>query len=427
MTEGGIGLSIVIPVYRGAVTIRTLVRALTEVSPAGGLEIVLVNDGSPDNSDVVCADLVREATVPMLYIEHSRNFGEHNAVMTGLRHARGAYVVTMDDDLQNPVDEVVRIYDHARLHRWDVVYSRYAVTAQAGWRRFGSRFANSVADWLLDKPSGLYLSSFRCMSAFIVQAITRYSGPYPYVDGLIMQSTQRIDSIEVLHLPRTHGRSNYTMRRLIRLWLNLATSFSLAPLRLAVWAGVAMALGGGVGAVAVIAEALTSRSLPSGWASIMTVLLLLSGIQSLILGVLGEYVGRTFLSSGGKPQAVVQSAASRRTGIVQPGMSSWAVLLAAIVISMMGQALLKAGAEADTFLHQLFDWRTLLGFFLYGSAAVLYILALRRIPMSVALPCTAVSYVAATLIGYYVFAEPLSSAHIAAIVLISGGVILLVA
>jgi glycosyltransferase involved in cell wall biosynthesis len=306
MTADSIGLSIVIPVYRGAPTIGTLVRALARLSPFDGFEIVLVNDGSSDNSDIICADLVRDAAVPMLYVEHARNFGEHNAVMTGLRHARGSYVVTMDDDLQNPVDEVVRIYDHARLNDWDVVYSRYAVTAQAGWRRVGSRFANKIADWLLDKPSGLYLSSFRCMSAFVVKAVTRYSGPYPYIDGLIMQSTRRIDSMEVLHLPRTHGRSNYTMRRLIRLWLNLATSFSLVPLRLAVWAGVAMAVGGSIGAVAVVIEALTSRSLPSGWASTMTVLFLLFGIQSIILGVLGEYVGRTFLSANAKPQAIVR-------------------------------------------------------------------------------------------------------------------------
>ena len=93
--------------------------------PAGGLEIVLVNDGSPDNSAEVCQDLVRHAAVPLTYIEHARNFGEHNAVMTGLRHARGAYVITMDDDLQNPPEEVVRLYDHARLGNWDVVYTRY--------------------------------------------------------------------------------------------------------------------------------------------------------------------------------------------------------------------------------------------------------------------------------------------------------------
>lgn len=301
-----VGLSIVVPVYRGAGTVGKLVEALSELRPEGGLEVVLVNDGSPDDSDAVCRALVRDARVPVTYVEHARNFGEHNAVMTGLRHARGAFVITMDDDLQNPPEEVVKLYDHARNGGWDVVYTRYAIKQHEGWRNLGSRFANGVADWLLDKPKGLYLSSFRCMSALVVRAVTRYRGPYPYVDGLIMQVTQRIDSIEVRHLPRMEGRSNYTLRRLVRLWLNLATSFSLAPLRLATFAGMAMAALGAAGAVATIAEALVRRDTPSGWASTMTVILLVSGVQSMILGVLGEYVGRTFLSANGKPQGTVR-------------------------------------------------------------------------------------------------------------------------
>lgn len=299
------GLTIVVPVYRGAATIGTLVAALSALAPAGGLEIVLVNDGSPDNSGDVCRELAAKATVPLTYIEHARNYGEHNAVMTGLRHARGAYVITMDDDLQNPPEEVIKLYDHARLGGWDVVYTRYAEKKHEGWRNLGSRFANAVADQLLDKPKGLYLSSFRCMSALVVREITRYRGPYPYVDGLIMQVTQRIASIEVLHLARAEGRSNYTLRRLVLLWLNLATNFSILPLRLAILAGVAMGILGLLGAVLVVLEALMSGT-PSGWASSMTTTLLVAGVQFLILGVLGEYVGRAFLSANGKPQGIVR-------------------------------------------------------------------------------------------------------------------------
>ena len=304
---GPVGLSIVVPVYRGAETVGLLVDALSALRPAGGLEIVLVNDGSPDNSGDVCRALVETATVPLTYIEHARNYGEHNAVMTGLRHARGDYVITMDDDLQNPPEEVVKLYDHARLGGWDVVYTRYAVKQHDGWRNLGSYFANRVADQLLDKPKGLYLSSFRCMSALVVQAVSRYSGPYPYIDGLIMDVTQRIDSIEVLHYPRQHGRSNYTVKRLVRLWLNLATSFSLAPLRVAVFLGAAMAAAGLIGAFATIIEVLTTHATPSGWASTMVVILLVGGIQSMMLGIIGEYVGRTFLSANGKPQGTVRA------------------------------------------------------------------------------------------------------------------------
>ncbi|HYZ34690.1 MAG TPA: glycosyltransferase family 2 protein [Crenalkalicoccus sp.] len=302
-----VGLSIVVPVYRGAATVGALVEALSALRPSGGIEIVLVNDGSPDNSGDVCRELAARATVPITYLEHARNYGEHNAVMTGLRHARGAYVITMDDDLQNPPEEVVRLYDHARLGGWDVVYTRYAEKKHAAWRNLGSRFANWAADRLLDKPRGLYLSSFRCVSALVVREVTRYRGPYPYVDGLVMQVTQRIDSIEVAHLPRMEGRSNYTLKRLVLLWLNLATNFSVLPLRLAVLVGVLMGLCGLVGAIAVVMEAMT-RGTPSGWASTMTVMLLLASVQFVILGVLGEYVGRAFLSANGKPQGVVREA-----------------------------------------------------------------------------------------------------------------------
>jgi undecaprenyl-phosphate 4-deoxy-4-formamido-L-arabinose transferase len=305
MNEHPVGLSIVVPVYRGASTIGRLVEAVSQLKPAGGIEIILVNDGSPDDSGDVCRRLAETATVPLTYIEHARNFGEHNAVMTGLRAARGAYVINMDDDLQNPPEELIRLYDHARLGGWDVVYTRYAKKEHEGWRNLGSRFANKVADSLLDKPKGLYLSSFRCMSAMVVREVTKYSGPYPYIDGLIMQVTQRISSIEVAHYARADGVSNYNMRRLVRLWLNLATNFSVLPLRLAIFAGVAMGMLGFLVAIVVIIEALFFET-PSGWASSMMLMLLIAGVQFTILGVIGEYVGRAFLSANGKPQGVVR-------------------------------------------------------------------------------------------------------------------------
>ena len=306
MSEGTPGLSIVIPVYRGAATIAELVGALSVLQPRDGLELILVNDGSPDDSDEVCRRLVRETSVSITYIEHTRNFGEHNAIMTGLRHARGKYIITMDDDLQNPPEEALRVYEYAKSGGWDVVYTYYSRKEHPLWRNTGSWFANAVADHLLDKPKGLYLSSFRCISALVAQSVSSYQGPYPYIDGLIFQVTQRVGTIEVRHLPRAKGLSTYSFRRLVRLWLNLATCFSLAPLRLAVYAGATMAMLGALGAIATIVEALTSGT-PSGWASIMVMLLVIGGVQSLMAGIIGEYVGRAFLSANGKPQAAVRS------------------------------------------------------------------------------------------------------------------------
>jgi undecaprenyl-phosphate 4-deoxy-4-formamido-L-arabinose transferase len=304
------GLSIVVPVYRGAATVGKLVEALSALDVEGGLEIVLVNDGSPDNSSEVCRALVQSASVPVTLVEHARNYGEHNAVMSGLRQARGNFIITMDDDLQNPPEEVIKLYDHTRLNGYDVVYTRYAEKQHEGWRNLGSRFANKVADWLLDKPKGLYLSSFRCMSRMVARAVIRYRGPYPYVDGLIMQVTQRIGSIEVAHLPRVEGRSNYNLTRLVRLWLNLATNFSLLPLRLAVFLGVAMAALGALGAAVVVVEAIFNEP-PPGWASTMAVTLLIAGAQFFMLGIVGEYVGRVFLTANRKPQGVVREVVTR--------------------------------------------------------------------------------------------------------------------
>jgi glycosyltransferase involved in cell wall biosynthesis len=319
--EAAPAVSIVVPVYNGAATVPLLVEALSALEVPGGLEIVLVNDGSPDDSGTVCRRLLGTATVPLTYVEHARNYGEHNAVMTGLRHARGRYVITMDDDLQNPPEEVVRLFLHTRDGGYDVVYTRYAEKQHEGWRNLGSRFANWVADLLIDKPRGLYLSSFRCMSRLVVDGVTRYEGPFPYVDGLIMQVTQRIGSLEVKHLPRAVGRSNYTLRRLVRLWLNLAVNFSLLPLRFAVFAGVAMAALGAVGALYVIWHALSGDQ-PQGWASTMVVILLLSGVQFVILGILGEYLGRTFMTGNRRPQGIVREVARGGAAVAAPGPGS---------------------------------------------------------------------------------------------------------
>ena len=305
LEEARFALSIVIPVYNGANSVPVLIAALEDLSIVGGHEIVLVNDGSADNSFAVCQEIVGKARVPMTLVNLARNYGEHNAVITGLRYANGEHIITMDDDLQNPPEEVQRLLTFAQRSGNQVVYTYFDEKNHAAWRNVASRFANLVADFVLDKPPGMYLSSFRCMTAFVAREITRYEGPFPYVDGLILQVTGDIGQFLVRHLPRATGTSNYTMRRLLRLWMNMFVNFSVMPLRISTLTGFALSGLGAVGVAVAVGEALLS-SPPPGWASLMAAVLLLSGVQLLILGIVGEYLGRLYLTANRKPQSVIK-------------------------------------------------------------------------------------------------------------------------
>lgn len=307
-----VALSFVIPLFYSADTIADVVRAIEAFDIAGGHEIVLVNDGSQDRTSEVCRDLVRTARVPVTFIEHARNFGEHNAVITGWRHARGRHIVNLDDDGQNPPAEAVRLWEHAVSSGLDVVFGHYEVKQHSAFRNLGSWFTNRVTDWALDKPPGFYLSSFRCVTAFVAQQVTAYAGPYPYIDGLILQVTQRIGSIRVRHEARHAGESTYTLRRLIRLWLSAWINFSLLPLRLATILGLVLAAIGVV-ALGVVAWLWMQDVGPTyGFGWLMAALLIFSGTQLVLLGLIGEYVGRMFLTVNQRPQSIVRDVISNR-------------------------------------------------------------------------------------------------------------------
>jgi undecaprenyl-phosphate 4-deoxy-4-formamido-L-arabinose transferase len=302
----GVALSVVIPVYNGAATVGLLADALVAANPGYALQVVLVNDASEDGSAAVCAELAARHSGVVTFVNLAKNVGEHNAVMAGLTHARGEYCVIMDDDFQNPPDEAYRLADEAVQNNRDVVYAAYRVKRHHWARNLCSRAANGVARRLLRLPAGLYLSSFKCLSRFAVEHVLSYRGPFPYVDGLALRATRNIGVVTALHEPSRKERSGYTVGKLFHLWGAMVVNFSILPLRFSVLLGLACSLLGLGGAVAVVTEKLSRPDLPVGWPSLIVAVLLLSGVQLLILGVLGEYIGQLVLTINGTPQYVVR-------------------------------------------------------------------------------------------------------------------------
>ncbi|MEN3370320.1 MAG: hypothetical protein V7609_2463 [Verrucomicrobiota bacterium] len=305
MDEPAPHLSIVIPLFNAALTLPALHQELSALEVSGGLELILVNDGSTDETEAVALKLTRESKMPVTFLSLSRNFGEHNAVLAGLRAVSGRYVVTMDDDLQNPPSEALKLLATAEAEKRDVVFAIYDRKEHNWWRNAGSRLTNLIADYVVEKPRKLYLSSFRCMSRFVADEVAKSRTPYPYIDGLIFQVTQNAGAVRVLHVERTAGSSGYNIRKLVRLWISMLVNVSILPLRLMTFAGMLTSALGFLAVIEVVLEHMV-RKTPTGWSSLMAAMLLLSGTQLLLLGILGEYVGRIYLGISEKPQSVVR-------------------------------------------------------------------------------------------------------------------------
>lgn len=304
-------LSILIPVYNSEKTIGSLVDTVIAIlrSHFKSLEIILVNDGSIDNSHSCALKAAKRYPGIVKYIRLARNFGEHNAVMCGLNYITKDCVAIIDDDFQNSPSEIIRLVEKLR-EGYDVVYSYYSEKRHSWFRNVGSQFNDWVATKVLKKPKGLYLSSFKVLRAVLVRRVIQSRGPYPYIDGSILRSTTKIGRLQCKHSERRAGRSNYTIPKLLHLWLNMFTGFSIIPLRIASYIGFFVSLS----TIILVAFFIVSRllggvfikqTIPTGWASLIVSITFFAGLQLCVLGLIGEYLGRLYLTVSRLPQFVV--------------------------------------------------------------------------------------------------------------------------
>ncbi len=298
-------VSFVIPCYRSEHTVGAVAAEIEETMaalPQYDWELVLVNDCSPDGTfSVIRALAEREPRI--IAVDLARNFGQHAALMCGMRHSSGDVVICLDDDGQTPADEAGKLLEKIEEGN-DVVYASYEKKKESGFRRFGSNVNRRMTEIMLSKPKELELTSYFAARRFIVDEMLRYEHCYPYVMGLVLRSTRRICNVPVQHRARETGISGYTLSKLLSLWMNGFTSFSVKPLRMASYAGAVTALLGFIYAIVAVVRFFTVHMAPQGWTTTTVLLLIVGGLILLVLGLVGEYVGRVFMCVNATPQYV---------------------------------------------------------------------------------------------------------------------------
>ena len=300
-------VSFVIPCYCSAQTISFVVQEINRTISMRDKylhEIILVNDASPDSTFEEIKKLcVRDPNI--IGLDLARNFGQHSALMAGMNIASGDIIVCMDDDGQTPADEVWSLIDKIE-EGYDVVYARYAQKKHSLFRNYGSHINSLMTEKLLNKPKSLYISSYFASRRFVVDEIIKYKNAYPYVIGLVLRTTNKICNVNVHHRERLLGSSGYSMRKLLVLWFNGFTAFSVKPLRIATYGGILTALLGFLYAIYTIINKICNPNVPLGWSSTMSVILLIGGVMLVVMGMMGEYIGRTYLCINNAPQFVIR-------------------------------------------------------------------------------------------------------------------------
>jgi glycosyltransferase involved in cell wall biosynthesis len=304
-------ISVVIPVYKSESILPELCRRLESVlgNIAGDYEVIFSVDCSPDNSFKVLKALAakNQRLKPILL---RKNVGYDNAVMAGLHFVQGKQIVIMDDDLQDAPEDIPALLKAADEGN-DVVYAGFPEKRQSILKNIGSWFNDQVARLLIKKPKSIYLSPFKVVCREVVDEIVKYDGPYPYIDGLLFQITSAITQIPVEHHERASGQGNHDLVRSMRIWLNFCTSFSVLPLRMSAGFGFLVSGASFLFSLRWLMLKLTNGAAPEGWVTIVIGISLLGGIQLIALGIIGEYIGRTYMNVNRKPQFIVKETVNK--------------------------------------------------------------------------------------------------------------------
>jgi len=303
--KNNIFLSIVIPVYNSEKTIEIVLKKIEETLLRKiNYEVILVNDGSKDNSYKICRKISKEND-SVKFINLSKNFGQHSAILAGLHFVKGDYIVFMDDDLQTPPQEVWKLINEMK-EGYDVVYANYKNKQHNKFKTFGSKINDIMANILFKKSKNINITSYFIIKRYLVNEIINYTGPYPYLGGLVFRSTDNISTVDIIHYRREYGKSNYSFMSLLKLWFNGFTNFSVKPLRISFFLGLICSLTGFIFSIFLVIRKIIDPQVVLGWTSMIVAILLFSGIQLILVGIVGEYVGRIFLSQNKQPQYVIK-------------------------------------------------------------------------------------------------------------------------
>ena len=299
-------VSFIIPCYCSELTIEKVIKEVEDTMKTLSeycYEIILINDFSPDNTFSIIKKLC-EQNDKIVGINLAKNFGQHAALMAGFRHCKGDLIVCLDDDGQTPADEVGKLFQKIEEGS-DVVYAKYEHKQHSGFRNFGSKINELMTRFLLGKPKELYISSYFVAKRFVVDEMIRYDNSYPYVIGLVLRATKKISNVVVAHRERELGNSGYTIGKLLGLWFNGFTAFSVKPLRIATLLGGACAFAGFGYAIYTIIKKFINPLVPVGFSSLMAAIMFIGGMLMLMMGLIGEYIGRIYICMNNAPQYVI--------------------------------------------------------------------------------------------------------------------------